>query len=59
MGVTFGWAADPGEPLADMEALCQSMDTDFFGFDPFMVVAGNVAVDRVKVSEASRSALVG
>jgi len=42
--LSFGWAADPGETLADMEALCASMDTGFYGYWPFSVVAGNVTV---------------
>ncbi len=38
----FGWAADPGETLADMEALCESMTTSPYGFDPFPVTSGDV-----------------
>jgi hypothetical protein len=40
----FVWGADPGQTLDDMEAACQSMDTDFFGFFPFQVVQGNATV---------------
>ena len=40
----FTWFADPGETLADMEALCVSMTTSPYGFDPFPVVSGNVTV---------------
>jgi hypothetical protein len=40
----FGWAADPGETLADMEALCESMDTYLYGDSPFQVVSGNLSV---------------
>jgi hypothetical protein len=42
--LAFGWATDPWETLADMEALCANMDTEFYGSEPFAVVAGNVTV---------------
>jgi hypothetical protein len=44
----FTWFADPGETLADMEALCASMTTSPYGFDPFSVVSGNVTVHLAK-----------
>ena len=40
----FVWGALDDENLAGMEALCASMDTDFYGAWPFAVVAGNVKV---------------
>jgi hypothetical protein len=42
--LTFVWGADPDETLADMEALCTSMNTDYYGSWPFAVVAGNLKV---------------
>jgi hypothetical protein len=42
----FTWGADPGETLADMEALCASMTTSPYGFDPFALVSGNLIVHR-------------
>ncbi len=42
--LAFGWAADSWETLADMETLCENMDTDFYGLEPYGVVAGNVTV---------------
>jgi len=42
--LTFVWGTDPGETLADMEALCSTMDTDFYGNDAFHVTSGNAAV---------------
>jgi hypothetical protein len=42
--LSFGWGALSDENLADMEALCTSMDTDFYGSWAFSVVAGNVKV---------------
>jgi hypothetical protein len=40
----FSWGADPGETLADMEALCESMTTSPYGFDPFPVESGNLTI---------------
>ena len=40
----FTWFSDPGETLADMEALCESMTTSPYGLDPFPVASGNVMV---------------
>jgi hypothetical protein len=42
--LTFVWGSDPGETLADMEALCSSMDTNFYGAFAFQVVSGNASV---------------
>ena len=44
--LTFVWGADPDETLADMEGLCASMDTDFYGSWPFAVVAGNLTIHQ-------------
>ena len=44
----FTWGADPGETLADMEALCENKETSPYGFDPFPVVSGNVIVHPAK-----------
>jgi hypothetical protein len=40
----FTWGADPGETLADMEALCESMTTSPYGLGPNPVEAGNLTV---------------
>jgi len=42
----FTWGADPGETLADMEALCESMTTSPYGSDPFALVSGNLVIHR-------------
>jgi hypothetical protein len=42
--LSFVWGALSDETLADMEALCDSMDIGFYGAWPFTVVSGNVTV---------------
>jgi hypothetical protein len=42
--LSFVWGALSDENLGDMEALCESMDTGFYGSGPFTVVAGNLKV---------------
>jgi len=42
--LSFVWGALSDENLGDMEALCASMDTNFYGAWPFAVVAGNLKV---------------
>ncbi|MDP9223686.1 MAG: hypothetical protein M3P18_07480 [Actinomycetota bacterium] len=42
--LSFVWGALSDETLGDMEALCASMDTGFYGSWAFTVVAGNVTV---------------
>jgi hypothetical protein len=44
--MAFTWGADPGETLADMEALCESMTTSPYGLDQFALVSGNLIVHR-------------
>jgi len=41
---SFVWGALSDQNLGDMEALCASMDTDFYGNSPFTVVDGNLKV---------------
>jgi len=41
---SFVWGALSDENLGDMEALCESMDTNFYGDYPFSVVDGNLKV---------------
>ena len=41
----FGWANNPGETLATMEDLCNSMTPPpFYDMDPFPVMSGNLVV---------------
>jgi hypothetical protein len=41
----FTWGTDPGQPLDEMEALCEGMvPPPWYGFGPFSVVSGNLNV---------------